>query len=266
LIYLPPDKNAATLHEQLMQMTWAGELEGWLTSPPKWHLVAEPAAAAEWEPALRTALEQPLQIQAPLKAPELAALTARRAAQAEPRTNLLPPEFTLRYHQQFVDRLWMRGLGAVVVLYLVGLVVYGIAVAVAGYRTGIVEDQVAAVAPAYTNAMQLKAKYEVLKDRQELKYAALDCYKTIAELLPKEATLDGMNFSDGRRITLNGTAPADAVNQLYDFDSAIRKATDSQGQPLFDPKGTDYLNFRVGNPPTTASWNSALELKRVEAP
>src|SRR6185369_12438002 len=50
------------LRDQLLQMAWAGELEGWLTSPPAWHLVDEGARAAEWESALREALGQPVEV------------------------------------------------------------------------------------------------------------------------------------------------------------------------------------------------------------
>jgi len=35
----------------------------------------------------------------------------------------VPEEFKVRYRQQFVDRLWMRGLGAIVAVYLIGVVV-----------------------------------------------------------------------------------------------------------------------------------------------
>ena len=62
-----------------MQMSWAGELEGWLTSPPQWRVVGEPNN--EWQPALREATEQPVEVVAPMPQQELAALTARRAAQ-----------------------------------------------------------------------------------------------------------------------------------------------------------------------------------------
>ena len=79
--------------------------------------------------------------------------------------------------------------------------------------------------PTYTNALQLKAKFQVLKDRQDLKFAALDCWKIVAELLPDGVTLDGYNFSDGRKLTLSGSAPADQTKQLLDFDADIRKAT-----------------------------------------
>ena len=120
LITLPAANRPESLKEQLLQMAWAGELEGWLTAPPLWHLVADAPTAAEWEPALRAGLEQPVEVIAPVPVGGLAALTATRAAQAGLQANLLPAEFSTRYHQQFVDRLWMRGLGAVVALYLVG--------------------------------------------------------------------------------------------------------------------------------------------------
>jgi hypothetical protein len=57
LVQLPADKNPAALGEQLAQMAWAGQAEGWLTAPPTWHLVAGTAAAAAGQPVLQTALE-----------------------------------------------------------------------------------------------------------------------------------------------------------------------------------------------------------------
>ena len=244
-------------------MAWAGELEGWLTTPPTWHLVADAPTAAEWEPALRTGLEQPLEVIAPVPVAGLAALTAKRAAQAGSEGNLLPAEFSTRYHQQFVDRLWMRGLGAVVVLYLLGVLVYFGRLQVELYRTSTVERRVADLGPTYTNAIQLRDRYKVLKDRQELKYAALDCWKTVAELLPDVILLDGYNFSDGKKLTLSGSAPADQVKRLLDFDSDIRKAV-VNGQPLFDPNAGDHVTYRSG-PGGNVNWSCVLELKRSES-
>ncbi len=54
----------------------------------------------------------------PLPPAELAARTARRAAAANQQSNLLPAEFSARYRQQFVDRLWLHGLAAALVVYL----------------------------------------------------------------------------------------------------------------------------------------------------
>jgi hypothetical protein len=263
LVTLPPANRPESLKEQLLQMAWAGELEGWLNVPPIWHLVADAPAAAEWEPALRAGLEQPVEVIAPVPAAELAALTAARAAQAGPQANLLPTEFSMRYHQQFVDRLWMRGLGAVVALYLVGVLVYFARLELELYRTHSVEQRVADLGPTYTNAIQLRDRFKVLKDRQELKFAALDCWKVVAELLPDGVILDGYSFSEGKKLTLSGSAPADQVKRLLDFDADIRKAV-VNGQPLFDPNAGDHVTYHSG-PGGALSWSCVLELKRSEA-
>jgi hypothetical protein len=262
LITLPPANRPESLKEQLLQMAWSGELEGWLTEPPSWHLVADAPTAAEWEPALRAGLEQPVEVIAPVPVAGLAALTAGRAARAGSEGNLLPAEFSTRYQQQFVDRLWMRGLGAVVALYLVFVLVYFARLQLELYRTRAVEQEVTSRGPVYTNALQLAAKFQVLKTRQDLTFAALDCWKTVAELLPDGVTLDGYNFSDGRKLTLSGSAPADQTKRLLDFDSDIRKVV-VNGQPLFNPNAGDHVTWDVrGN---LANWHCVLELKRMEA-
>jgi Na+-transporting methylmalonyl-CoA/oxaloacetate decarboxylase gamma subunit len=262
LITLPPTNRPQSLKEQLLQMAWAGELDGWLTAAPAWHLVADASASAEWEPPLREGLGQPIEVIAPVPLAALAALTATRAAQSGSEGNLLPSEFSTRYHQQFVDRLWMRSLGAVVVLYVLGVLIYFARLELELYRTGAVEDLAAKQGPIYTNALQSKAKFQVLKDRQDLKFAALDCWKVVAELLPDGVTLDGYNFNDGKKLTLSGSAPADQTKQLLDFDADIRKVAPN-GQLLFDPNSGDHITWEVrGN---QASWHCVLELKRSEA-
>jgi hypothetical protein len=265
LIALPAEQRAEGLKEQLLQMAWAGEMEGWLTAPPRWHLVAEPAAATEWEGPLRAGLDQPLECVAPVAKPQLAALTARRAATAQNQGNLLPAEFALRYQQQFVDRLWMRALMAVGACYVVGVAIYFVALGVASYQTTRVENQLASLGPTYTNALQLKARYQVLKDRQELKYAALDCWNVTAQLMPTSITLESLNFSEGKRLTLRGTAPSDQVAQLIEFEPAMRKAV-VNGQPFFHPTKGENLNYQANPAAGTVTWNFSLELKRVEVP
>ena len=262
LITLPAANRPESLKEQLLQMAWAGELEGWLTAPPAWHLVADAPTAAEWEPALRSGLEQPVEVIAPVSVAGLAALTATRAAKAGSQGNLMPAEFSTRYQQQFVDRLWMRGLGAVVALYLLGVMVYFARLEWELYGTRAVEQDAAIQGPIYTNALQLKAKYQLLTEREDLKFAALDCWKAVAELLPDGVTLEGYNFNDGKKLTLSGTAPADQTKRLLDFDADIRKVAPN-GQPLFDPNAGDHVTWDVRG--GVVSWHCVLELKRTEA-
>ncbi len=266
LIALPAEGDrAGSLRQQLVQTAWAGEMDGWLTAPPTWHLVADPVTAADWEPALREGLNEPVTVTAPLSAAELAALTAKRAAQAEPKSNLLPAEFGARYHQQFVDRIWMRGLLAVGGIYLLAVGIYLGAVQVLAYQTQSIEDTVRAMGPTYTNALQLKDKYDVLKERQELKYAGLDCWYVVAEKLPERFRLERISLKEGRQLVLNGTAPSDAVNELYDFHEKMRRAV-VRDRPLFDPSSGDPIPKWNRNPGgAEMSWNFMLELKHTGA-
>src|SRR5205814_1448013 len=49
LLHLPPSAERARLfREQLDQMRWAGELEGWLNAPPRFRLVADGLQAEDW--------------------------------------------------------------------------------------------------------------------------------------------------------------------------------------------------------------------------
>jgi hypothetical protein len=262
-VVLPPAGDRANnLKAQLAQLAWAGELEGWLTAPPsRWHLVADSANAAEWENALREGLSEPVPVTPPLPPAELAAHTARRAAASGSRATLLPAEFPARYHQQFVDRLWLRGLGATGVLYAVGVIIYFCAVGVLSYRTQGVERQVAALSGSYTNALQRKAQYDVLKERQELKYAALDCWKIVAEQLPPNINLQRFSFAGGKKLSLSGTAAPDQVNTLFDFNTAMQKVA-ANGRPVFNPQGGETVNPR--QTANTVTWSFSLQLQNAE--
>jgi len=262
-VVLPPTGDRATnLKAQLAQLAWAGELEGWLTAPPnRWHLVADPANAAEWENALREGLSEPVQVTPPLPPSELAAHTAWRAAAAGSRATLLPAEFPARYHQQFVDRLWWRGLVTTGVLYAIGVAIYFCATGFLAIQTHKAEQAVADKSGSYTNALQLKAQYDVLKERQELKYAALDCWKIVAEQLPPNITLQRFSFADGKRLSLSGTAASDQVNTLFDFNTAMQKVT-ANGRPMFNSQGSEPVNpHPTGNGVT---WSFSLQLQNAE--
>ena len=260
-VTLPLDGDRAkSLQAQLAQLAWAGELEGWLTAQPKWHLVADGALAGEWETILREGLGGPVQATKPLTFQELAAGTARRATAASPGAALLPAEFSARYHQQFVDRLWLRGLFAAGIFYLACVAVYFCATFVLGIQTRKVEQQVAAISGDYTNTLQLKARYEVLKERQDLKFAALDCWKLIAEQLPEGVSLQRFSLANGQELHLSGTVPQGQMIQAENFSDALRKAK-LNGQPMFDPlAGEPIALHSTGG---DDSWNFSLVLKNT---
>lgn len=265
LLEMPGGGNAATgLRNQLLQMAWAGEIEGWLTRAPHWHLVAESDTREIWLSALRAGLNDQVEEIAPVVPAALALSCANRAGRdGSGLRGLLPEEYAVRYRQQFNDRLWMRSLGTVLVLYMVGVLAYFAALGVANWRYGSVEKQVRSLGPAYTNALDLKATFEVLNDLHELKYAALDCWKLTSELIPKGVVLDGLNFSEGSSLTLSGTATEGAVGELIDFSDALRSVT-VDGKPVFRPEGGEQLNYRRSPQGNEVSWNFKLVLKRSE--
>ena len=257
--------RAAELKNQFAHLAWAGELEGWLTASPKWHLVADAVNATAWENVLHAALNEPVTVIAPPAPAELAGRTAKRAAAAG-KSSLLPEEFTERYKNQFFDRLWLRALFYGLIGYGVFLAAYFSAVAWAGVKTRGVEGQVAALGGSFTNTMQLKARYGVLKERAQLKYAALDCWQTVAEVLPQGINLQRFSFNDGKKLTLSGTCAPDQLNLITDpnaFYDSVRKAK-LKGQPMFEanPSGSDQLVYRqAGN---VISWNFSVQLLHTE--
>ena len=262
LVVLPATGDRAkSFQAQVAQFVWAGELEGWLTAAPKWHLVADGATADEWRTFLNDGLGEPVTVTPPMPLPELAARTARRATAASPDALLLPSEYATRYRQQFVDRLWLRGLMATGVLYAIGVVIYFCATTVLSLQTGKVEQQAASMSGSYTNAQQMLARFKVLKERQDLKFAALDSWKLVANFLPEGISLQRFSFGDGRRLTLTGVATPEQITPITDFYDTLRKSQ-LNNQPMFVVNGGDPLSYRQNGNQVT--WNFSLELRRTE--
>jgi hypothetical protein len=233
LIHLPEgETRTAMVVEQLTKTAWAGEVEGWLTSAGGCHLVADSTTASLWEPALRQWAGQPVPVTEPLPESKLSELAARRAARGEAKANLMPTEYSARYQQQLVDRLWMGGLFAVLGVYMVGVLIYFAALGVLTWKCGGVESKVTKASPNYTNAVKLKEKITVLQNQLHLKYAALDCLKVVSEKLPADLTLNSFQFQRGQKVLLSGSAPLDQTGQINDYNEDLRNAK-VEGQKLF---------------------------------
>jgi hypothetical protein len=158
----------------------------------------------------------------------------------------------------------MRGLITTGLLYVVGVLIYFCAVGFLAIQTHKVEQDVADKSGSYTNAMQLKARYDVLKERQNLKYAALDCWKIVAEQVPDGISLQRFSFSDGQKLSLGGTTTPDQINLISDqgrFYDGVRKAK-LNGQPVFSSEGGEPLIYRQNG--NTVTWNFGLALQRGE--
>ena len=107
----------------------------------------------------------------------------------------------------------------------------------------------------------------MLKERQELKYAALDCWKVIAEQLPEGISLQRFSFADGSKLSLNGTCESDQIGLITEkggFYDSVRKAK-LNGQPMFNPKPNSSEQLTYRTMANKATWNFGLELQRTEA-
>jgi hypothetical protein len=218
-----PDRGKQ-LRTQLEQTAWAAEMEGWLTGPLKVHLIASSAEASYWEATFKDWGEQ-IETIAPVSAKELAALSAARCGSAAPSTSLLPPEFAARYRQQFVDRLWLRSLVSILALYVMGVLFYFGMLYVFQMKATTVKKDLANMGPDYTNSERDIAQIHILEDREKLKFAALNCWKAVAENLPDSMTVDDMYFQRGK-LELRGTVVSENQEDVGNFNEALRTATD----------------------------------------
>jgi hypothetical protein len=247
------------LVEELTKTAWAAEFEGWFHAGQPWHLVADPTLTEAFAPELRQWVGESLRLEEPVSLQLAAEHSARRAAYGGKDSNLLPPRFTARYHQEFVGRLWMAGLAAVFGAYLVGVMIYFGAVQVLAFQKRTVEKQVAGLSQSYTNAVWLKARVEVLQDQLALKYAALDLLKAVSDLLPPELSLQQFAFTRGERLRLVGSAPQDQSSRLIDYASDLRRVM-IRGEALFSSVEPGPEQTRG----QSLSWSFNCELNRTK--
>ena len=267
LCHLPTGEGGIeTLTRILTQSAWAGEIEGWVSAAPHWYLVADTETSAFWAAKLGQRLgERVAVVDAPSES-QLAALTARHALAANGKVSLLPADFSNRYRQQFIDGLWMKSVFVVLALYVIGLVIYFGAVQVLRFKQYQIQSQVRELTPGHTNALQLQARLQVLQEQANLKFAALDCWKAVAELLPTELTLTKFALSSGKTLQITGYTQGDQdhVGKISDYNQALRVATNNVGT-LFSQVSSPNVNTVPGPAgPQTAMWVFNCELNSAE--
>jgi len=263
LTLLPETNWQEVIKTQFAQVVWAGELDGWLHQQPAARLVAEPGLAAEFEPVLRELTGQPVEQVEPLAEPELARLTADRSRQ-EQLVPLLPPDVAARYRQTFVDRIWMRSLGAVVLLYLFGVLGYFAGIEWARQQQDAAKASYQSVARRYTNTVELAQRVKILQNQMSLKYAALDTFKAVAEKLPEGMALTSFSFQRGTKVLLFGTAPQNEPAKITAFVGSLQSA-EADGRRLFSAITSPTIRVDPANAQTRWSFDCVLanpELQR----
>lgn len=260
MVALPPGpERGPQLRTQIEQIAWAGELEGWLPGTPRILLMAGATEAGFWRAIFEQAGDE-VRVVEPLPEGQLVARSAQRCSQSAG-TNLLPPEFATRYRQQFVDGLWLRGLFTVLSLYVIGVLMYFGALYALKVKYNRVKADLARITQAYTNANKDRAQYNILLDRQALKFAALDCYKAVAELLPEGVTINDIHF-DRQKFELRGTVTSEEQDSVLNFNEELRHVPNPNkpGVPLFAEVAAPTFP-KIG--PTTTDWLFTCKLKET---
>lgn len=253
---------ASSLVSQLGQNVWAGEMAGWADGVPPIHVAADPAVVSELEPALVAWSGQPVVRQTPISIPMLA-LSSASAYLNPAGASLVPEDWTAAQRQKSVDRLWIRGLGAIGVAYLVFLFLFLIALNVRKYQRDELRSTVGTMGMNYTNSLQLKAQVGVLQEQVALRFAALDAWRAAVDLLPVSATLQQLDFQKGHTLALRGTVAPEGTADITKFNSDLKKAQVG-GEPLFSTVKAAQFTTKPNAPIT--DWSFEAELRRAEAP
>ncbi len=260
LAFLPVTGWQEVIRGQLAQVVWSGELTGWLPGAPVAHLVAEGELVTEFEPVLREFAGSPVDVRPPHSEAQLALLTAARARANQP-VSLLPAEYVTRYRQVFVDRIWMRSLGAVVVVYLLGVLAYFAAIEWARHGHASSELTQRSLAKGYTNTLQLAQQVKILQNQMNLKYAALDSFKAAAEKLPDGLTVNSFSFQRGSKVQLFGSAAPGDPGQIATFVGELQ-AAESNGRRLFS--AVESPTIRADAASGQNRWNFECDLANPE--
>jgi len=261
LLSLPDGpERGPQLKAHIEQIAWAGELEGWLTGPPRIYLVANAPAADAWKALFMEWAEQGVETVAPAAPQELAAFSAQRAGNDNVTTSLLPAEYGARYHRQLMDRLWMRGVMAVVGVYLLAVLGYFAFLYELKNKNEQAGAELASLTADYNTAVQDDFQVKLLTERQNLKYAALDCWKAVAENLPENLTLETFYFNR-QKIELSGVGATEQADDVYAFHDGLSKATDASRTNLLFVNVTPNF-IRVQNGKT--AWSFTCTLKSIE--
>lgn len=250
------------LEDQLAQVAWAGELEGWLKGDPHFHLLANTATAEDWKPVLEEATGEPVTVDEPLPIQQLAGLAAQKAALGQTSTNLVPVDVSETYRQKFIDSIWMRAIGAVVMMYLFGVLIYFAALEYLKFERNELNQQVYNLSGAYTNALMTKARIQVLQEQIALKYAALESLRATSEELPDGLVLTDFGFSGGKRITLRGTVNAADITKATEYSSRLNKL-EIGGKKLFKSVGAPSMGGGGNTPNMTWSFTAELDSPKI---
>jgi hypothetical protein len=154
----------------------------------------------------------------------------------------------------------MRGLGALILVYLFLVLLYFAGVQLVEHQVSRLQSELSSLSGSYTNALQLKESVRVFTEQAELKYAALNSLRVASELLPPEITLTSFTFEGGRSLRLTGTVASSDQAKVTEYNNELRKAS-IDGTPLFDKQ--KFEAPRTAPQGSGLRWDFTADLNRA---
>ena len=222
---------ADTLPRELRHQAWSAEVEGWLKVDPVFHILTTSDHGDRWA-LVAEKLGNCRTVSEGLAGADVLAVRIAAEASDGRVANLMLDDVAARYRQRFLDGLWVKAVGAIIVLYLVGVAAYFGAVEYAKYQRDGFVTEMESLGGAYTNALQVKAQIEVLEKQERLKFAALDSWMSVVQALPTELYFRQIRFDSGRTLTISGGAPARSASQVTGYKEALERIFVDE-RPLF---------------------------------
>jgi hypothetical protein len=173
--------------------------------------------------------------------------------------SLIPTETLVRARQQFIDGIWMRGLGFTGLIYAFVVIAYLIWL---NHLTNTLDEKKSLAiqyGKAYTNAIQLKEQLTVLEDQVALKFAALDSWRAAAELLPLSLNMSSLSLDKGKTLNLSGYGPQGSAKEVAGYETALRNVK-SGDQVLFATVKSEGIETKGNN----VTWRITAQLKKTE--
>ena len=170
-------------------------------------------------------------------------------------------EISKRYHQVFVDGIWMRSLGVVLLAYILGVLLYFVGIEWAKYQHAETESYLESIALSYTNTVHASQRIQILQNQMNLKYAALDSFRAVSEQLPEGVTLNNFSFQSGTKIAVYGTAPQSEYGKVSEFVDQLRSA-EIDGRKLFASVRAPNISSQPGT--QLNRWDFVCELANPE--
>ncbi|MDB4459271.1 hypothetical protein N9059_01735, partial [bacterium] len=203
-------------------------------------------------------------VQAPLDDNGLAQKNVERLAEGSTFANLIPEERIVNYRQRLTDRLWMRGIGAVIVCYMLMVGVYFGWLQYLDMESRKYTAMGDILEPDYKQSLELDARMSVQKQQIGLRYAALDGWLAVSETIPEGVVLNSYRFSKGADFSLTGTVALDQIEKVTDFNQSLSEY-EMNGNKIFSKVSPPTIQQTGSKGGATMSWSFSAVLQEVAA-